>query len=158
MKRQFILTTPIGLLYITSEDNCITRVAVSCDRKVQLCNVLTDFELSVKKQIEEYFYGKRTIFDFPFLIKEGTLFQQNVWRELCKIPYGVTRSYGEIARCIGKQGASRAVGTACNRNPLLLVVPCHRVIGSDGSLVGFACGLDRKSFLLGIEGRKLSIF
>lgn len=104
----------------------------------------------VREQFHEYFAGERREFDFPFEFY-GTPFQEKVWRALLTIPYGETRSYGQIAAQIGSPKASRAVGMANNRNPLLIVVPCHRVIGADGSLTGYACGLDLKRRLLELE-------
>ena len=101
-------------------------------------------------QIREYLEGKRKTFDFP-IAWQGTPFQIKVWEELRKIPYGETRSYGQIAQAIGNPKASRAVGMANNRNPLLIVVPCHRVIGAGGNLVGYAAGLPVKKHLLELE-------
>ncbi|MFJ3900404.1 methylated-DNA--[protein]-cysteine S-methyltransferase [Streptomyces sp. NPDC090025] len=106
----------------------------------------------ITTQLGEYFAGRRDRFDVP-CATGGTEFQRRVWRALEEIPYGTTVSYGEIARRVGSSGAGvRAVGTAIGRNPLLVVRPCHRVIGADGSLRGYAAGLDRKERLLGLEG------
>lgn len=104
------------------------------------------------KQLEEYFQGKRTVFELPVCLK-GTPFQQKVWAALQTIPYGETRSYGELAAQIGNPKACRAIGGANHRNPVMIVVPCHRVIGADGSLTGFGCGLDAKQYLLELERR-----
>ncbi|MFD0145942.1 MULTISPECIES: methylated-DNA--[protein]-cysteine S-methyltransferase [unclassified Streptomyces] len=102
-------------------------------------------------QLDEYFAGRRERFDIPFA-QSGTEFQRRVWSALEEIPYGATVSYGDIARTVGSSGAGvRAVGTAIGRNPLLVVRPCHRVIGADGSLRGYAAGLERKERLLGLE-------
>ncbi|MFG2770422.1 methylated-DNA--[protein]-cysteine S-methyltransferase [Streptomyces sp. NPDC048350] len=102
-------------------------------------------------QLDEYFAGRRERFEIPFA-EGGTDFQRRVWRALEEIPYGATVSYGDIARTVGSSGAGvRAVGTAIGRNPLLVVRPCHRVIGADGSLRGYAAGLERKERLLGLE-------
>jgi len=101
-------------------------------------------------QLEEYFAGKRRTFDLP-LAPRGTAFQRSVWKALTKIPYGETASYGEIARRIGQPTASRAVGLANGANPLPIIVPCHRVIGADGSLTGFGGGPDVKRKLLALE-------
>jgi methylated-DNA-[protein]-cysteine S-methyltransferase len=106
------------------------------------------------QQIEEYFQGRRTSFDFP-LDLSGTDFQVAVWRELLQIPYGQTRTYGEIAKKLGKPRAARAVGMANHDNRIPIVVPCHRVVGHDGSLTGYAGGLRMKQQLLNIETRKL---
>ena len=104
-------------------------------------------------QLEAYFAGELTEFDIV-LDLEGTEFQKRVWAELLTIPYGQTRSYGEMARNLGKPGASRAVGLANGRNPVSIIVPCHRVIGADGSLTGYGGGLDRKTHLLDLEQRR----
>jgi methylated-DNA-[protein]-cysteine S-methyltransferase len=101
-------------------------------------------------QLGEYFAGERTEFDLPLRL-EGSPFQREVWRALQGIPYGETISYGELARRIGRPDASRAVGLANGRNPVSIVVPCHRVIGSSGSLTGYGGGLERKRFLLDLE-------
>jgi methylated-DNA-[protein]-cysteine S-methyltransferase len=101
-------------------------------------------------QLSEYLAGERTTFDLP-LRASGNAFERLVWAELARIPYGETASYGEIARRIGHPGAARAVGRANARNPIAIVVPCHRVIGSDGSLTGYAGGLDLKRALLALE-------
>ncbi len=103
-------------------------------------------------ELKEYFEGSLTEFTLP-LAPEGTEFQKRVWRALCTIPYGETRSYGEIAKLIGNPKACRAVGGANNKNPIMIVIPCHRVIGADGSLVGYAGGTDIKKRLLELEGR-----
>ena len=102
------------------------------------------------RQIEEYFAGTRTIFDLV-VAPEGTEFERRVWRELVQIPFGATDTYGEIARRLGEPDAARAVGVANARNPIAIIVPCHRVIGSDGDLTGYAGGLDRKKWLLDME-------
>lgn len=102
-------------------------------------------------QLQEYFAGARSTFDLPFDMR-GTAFQKQVWEQLLAIPYGETRSYGDIARRLGKPAANRAVGAANGRNPLSIVVPCHRVIGASGTLTGFAGGLDAKRVLLELEG------
>ena len=106
------------------------------------------------RQLSEYFSGKRKTFNLPLLLK-GTDFQKQVWQALLKIPFGETRSYKQIAEAIGNPKAVRAVGMANNKNPLLIVVPCHRVIGANGKLVGYAVGLDKKEYLLRLEGSLL---
>ena len=103
-----------------------------------------------EEQLNEYFAGVRREFDLPLAAK-GTPFQQAVWAQLRKIPYGEVRTYGQLAAALGKPKASRAVGSACHRNPLCIVVPCHRVIGADGSLTGYAEGLEIKEYLLELE-------
>jgi methylated-DNA-[protein]-cysteine S-methyltransferase len=103
-------------------------------------------------QLEEYFGGSRTSFDLPLDLKGGTAFQQSVWQALLAIPRGGTTSYGVLSQRIGQPAAMRAVGAAVGRNPLSIIVPCHRVLGADGSLTGYAGGLQRKSALLQLEG------
>ena len=105
---------------------------------------------NTKQQLDEYFAGNRKQFDIPIKL-EGTDFQIKVWKELLKIPYGETCSYLDIAKCIGNPKASRAVGMANNKNKIIIIVPCHRVIGSNKKLVGYACGLDVKEKLLELE-------
>jgi len=105
----------------------------------------------VRRQLEEYFDGRRTAFDLP-LAPRGTEFQQMVWQTLASIPYGQTVSYAQLASRVGRPTAMRAVGAANGRNPLPIVLPCHRVIGADGSLTGFGGGLPTKRFLLELEG------
>lgn len=102
-------------------------------------------------QLAEYFAGRRSVFELPVKLA-GTRFQTLVWQALCQIPYGETRSYKEIAEAVGRPKAVRAVGMANNRNPLSVVIPCHRVIGADGGLVGYASGLETKRALLVLEG------
>ncbi|HEY8050793.1 MAG TPA: methylated-DNA--[protein]-cysteine S-methyltransferase [Ramlibacter sp.] len=103
-------------------------------------------------QLADYFAGRRTSFDLPLDLQAGTAFQQSVWRALLAIPHGATTSYGTLSRDIGAPAAARAVGAAVGRNPVSIVVPCHRVLGTGGSLTGYAGGLDRKSALLKLEG------
>ena len=105
---------------------------------------------AVRVQLGEYFAGERTRFDVPIEM-EGTRFQRRVWRELEEIPYGETISYGELARRVEQPSAARAVGLANGRNPISVIVPCHRVIGANGSLTGYGGGMERKRILLGLE-------
>ena len=111
----------------------------------------------VRAQLDEYFAGTRTSFDLE-MRATGNPLQVAVWKLIADIPYGVTRSYGDLARDLGDRTLAQAVGTACGRNPLPVVVPCHRVVGADGSLVGFGGGLDRKRFLLDLEHRDERLF
>lgn len=108
---------------------------------------LTDM---VFRQVMEYLNGQRWAFDFPYIL-QGTEFQRKVWRALCAIPYGQTRTYGEIAAAVGSPKAYRAVGMANHQNPILIAVPCHRVIGANGKLLGYGSGLDMKESLLRLE-------
>ena len=112
----------------------------------------TKLLVKAKNELEEYFDGKRKEFDLP-LKQEGTEFQKKVWNALSKIPHGETRTYKEIAKMIGNEKASRAVGMANNKNNIPIIIPCHRVIGSNGKLVGYALGLDMKQYLLDLESK-----
>ncbi len=142
------LETPIGLLEVTANGKGLTEVAFVDELKngVQSNNHTED----AVQQLTEYFDGTRVSFSLN-LAANGTDFQRSVWQALLTVPYGETTSYGEIARRIGKPKAMRAVGAANGRNPLAIVVPCHRIIGSSGKLVGYASGLPRKTFLLNLE-------
>ena len=110
-----------------------------------------------RAQLAEYFAGERAAFDLE-LDPAGTPWQRRVWAALRDIPHGETRSYGEIARALGAPGASRAVGHANGRNPISIVVPCHRVVGSDGRLTGYGGGMERKAALLALERREAALF
>lgn len=112
---------------------------------------LPEIILETKRQLQEYLNGTRTTFDILIDTNSGTEFQRKVWAALRNIPYGETRTYGEIAAAIGSPKVARAVGMGCNKNPILIITPCHRVIGASGALTGFACGLDIKKLLLEIE-------
>lgn len=145
-----IYDTVLGKITIACKGSAIA--AVQFGKQIQCGITEQKTELSDKTAFElnEYFSGKRKSFDIP-LAPQGTQFQRNVWAELCKIPYGETRTYKEIAEAIGKPSASRAVGMANNKNPILLLIPCHRVVGSNGSFVGYAGGIDTKEKLLELE-------
>jgi methylated-DNA-[protein]-cysteine S-methyltransferase len=105
------------------------------------------------QQLDEYFAARRTEFDVPLAELSGSEFERAVWAQLAEIPYGEMRTYGEVAKAVGDPLAARAVGVACNRNPIAIVLPCHRVVGADGKLVGFGGGLPTKRFLLELEAR-----
>jgi methylated-DNA-[protein]-cysteine S-methyltransferase len=107
-----------------------------------------------KAQLSEYFAGQRTTFELPLALDRGTDFQQAVWRALLSVPSGATVTYGELSQRVGKPAAVRAVGGAVGRNPLSIVVPCHRVLGANGALTGYAGGLERKTALLHLEGTR----
>jgi methylated-DNA-[protein]-cysteine S-methyltransferase len=111
----------------------------------------------IVQQLSEYFEGKRTRFEIPLDV-DGTPFQRSVWNQLLQIPYGETRSYGDIAKALGKPAAARAVGMANHNNPVAIVIPCHRVVGQNGSLTGYAGGLQLKEQLLSIERHGTTLF
>ncbi len=140
--------SPLGPLTIYEERDALVRLSFSSS--VEGNEGKSPLLLQAKSQLLEYFNGKRTRFNLP-LEPLGTPFQRCVWQALTTIPHGETRSYGEIASQVGNPKASRAVGMANNRNPLPILIPCHRVIGSDGKLVGYAGGLERKVALLQLE-------
>lgn len=145
--------SPWGELLLTSSGTALTRLYLRPEERIGEGWVRDDNAApfpAARQQLVEYFAGTRQEFDLP-LDARGTPFQQEVWAELCRIPYGQTISYGELARRIGNPAASRAVGLANGRNPLAIIVPCHRVIGANGKLVGFGGGLDRKKILLDLE-------
>ncbi|MBY3060332.1 methylated-DNA--[protein]-cysteine S-methyltransferase [Rhizobium leguminosarum] len=150
------VATPVGLLKLVSTDVALAAILWENDdpKRVRLAPLVEDVDhpvlLLAERQLAEYFAGTRKSFDLP-LDFSGTPFQKQVWSELLTIPFGQTRTYGEIAIAIGKPRAFRAVGAANGKNPISIIAPCHRVIGKDGSLTGFAGGLAAKECLLGIE-------
>jgi len=151
MKKYFIYQYKLCNLFIAEENGAICFVLFSpCKIPVGFEKGETPLLKKAAKQIDEYFNKKRQIFDLP-LVLHGTDFQIKDWKALQKIPYGRTLSYGEIAAMIGKPKACRAVGMANNRNPISIVIPCHRVIGHDGSLTGYGGGLKLKQKLLDLE-------
>ena len=140
--------SPIGNLEIVCEAGCL--VSLKLTDKISAECMESAFIIEIKKQLEEYFSGKRKTFDIK-INPAGTEFQKKVRHELLKIPYGSTKSYSEIARNIGKPNAQRAVGSACNKNPVMIIIPCHRVVSKSGDLTGFAYGTDVKQTLLVLE-------
>ncbi|MGK2913311.1 MAG: methylated-DNA--[protein]-cysteine S-methyltransferase [Porticoccaceae bacterium] len=146
-----ILPSPVGELTICADDNGITAVAFAGDVAVVDDQPNPNHHVHAAiGQLRDYFEGRRRDFDLP-LNPAGTVFQQAVWRALCAVPYGDTASYGDIAAAVGNPKGSRAVGLANGRNPIAIVIPCHRIIGRDGSLTGYGGGLDRKRWLLAHE-------
>lgn len=152
MKHRFHYEMPIGTICIEAENEKITGLYLDGEMDENECE--TELIREAHRQLSEYFKQERTEFDLPLQL-HGTEFQKRVWKALQTIPYGETRSYGELAKMTGNPKACRAVGGANHRNRILIVVPCHRVIGADGSLVGFGGGLDAKAFLLELEKQKL---
>ena len=145
---QYSYETKLGSVTIVEEDG--TLLAITTHHTYEGIKQETPLINEAYRQLSEYLLGERKRFDLP-LNPQGTVFQQQVWKALCDIPYGETRSYKQIAEAIGNPKAVRAVGMANNRNPLLIVVPCHRVIGANGKLVGYAAGIEKKEFLLKLE-------
>ncbi|HIS75551.1 MAG TPA: methylated-DNA--[protein]-cysteine S-methyltransferase [Candidatus Merdivicinus excrementipullorum] len=141
------LESPIGPLTLTEEDGALIRLDFG---KKGQAGPETTLLAEAKKQLEQYFSGTLRSFTLP-LRPEGTPFQQKVWAALLQIPWGETRTYGQVAAMIGQPKACRAVGMANNRNPLPIFIPCHRVIGANGQLTGYAGGLSAKEHLLSLE-------
>lgn len=154
MKNIVLYDSPVGMLRIVEEDGALTELSLdSYEPPVsgEYSREETRLTRSTARQLDEYFAGKRTEFDLP-LAPKGTEFQKKDWEALRKIPYGQTCTYKDIAQAIGCPKGFRAVGLANNRNPIMIIIPCHRVIGSDGSLTGYAGGTHIKKYLLELEG------
>ncbi len=154
MQFYFFYETPIGRLQVFADAEYITGISFFEKRVTSVVEEETPLIKKMYLQLKEYFDGKRQLFDVPLRL-EGTIFQQLTWNALLEIPYGETRSYKQIAEAIGKPAACRAVGMANNRNPIPILIPCHRVVGANGSLTGYAGGLDVKMRLLELEKRNL---
>jgi len=152
------MASPVGVLTLIANDAGLSAVLWENDnpKRVRVGDLIAapDHPILVEAEHElrAYFAGERTSFSVP-LAAAGTAFQKTAWAALLTIPYGETRSYGELARQIGNPKASRAVGAANGRNPISIIVPCHRAIASDGALTGFAGGLEAKRYLLALEAR-----
>jgi methylated-DNA-[protein]-cysteine S-methyltransferase len=158
-----IVPSPIGNLKLVASDKGLAAILWEND-KPRRVRVRPDTEdnkhpvlLETERQLNEYFAGKRNEFEVP-LEMDGTTFQKQVWNALLEIPFGETRSYGQLAIQLGNPKATRAVGAANGRNPVAIIVPCHRVIGSSGKLTGFAGGLGAKAHLLNLEGKHDQLF
>lgn len=151
-----MIESPVGKLKLVASDKGLVAILWEKDkpRRVSLNDLVANEQHPVlvrtERQLKEYFAGKRKSFSVD-LDMRGTRFQKNVWEALLAIPFGETRSYGQLAKQLGNPRASRAVGAANGRNPVSIIVPCHRVIGSSGKLTGFAGGLEVKAHLLGLE-------
>lgn len=144
-----IISSPLGNIRISSREGCLSELKFTDEETDG--EIFDQVLLSTVQQLEEYFAGERKTFDMPIGLG-GTDFQRKVWLEVNKIPFGQTTTYMKISQKLGKPGAIRAVGAAIGANPILVILPCHRVLGSDGSLTGYAGGLDRKKALLELEG------
>lgn len=148
MSVSLVLSSPLGPLTLTEDHGALTslRFGAFSDTPGE-----TPLLRRAAGQLEEYFAGAHRSFDLP-LDPAGTPFQRQVWQALATVPYGETCTYGQLAAAVGRPGGPRAVGLACNRNPLPLFLPCHRVVGADGALVGYSDGLEKKIALLTLEG------
>ncbi|MDR1489384.1 MAG: methylated-DNA--[protein]-cysteine S-methyltransferase [Desulfovibrio sp.] len=149
--------SPVGRLCLVEEDEALTGLSFVREDPAEMLRAAPEpvspesrLLAAACVQLGEYFAGRRGVFDLP-LDPRGTDFQREVWEALRAIPFGETRSYAQVAAAVGRPRAFRAVGSANNKNPVGIIIPCHRVIGSDGSLVGYAAGLERKRFLLDLE-------
>lgn len=156
VNEHFLMESPLGTLTLVGTNGALSGLYMPGHLRGPRVEslgprVLTGFEL-VRAELGEYFAGERRTFAFPVAPK-GTPFQQKIWKLVRDIPYGETRTYAQLADTIGNRAAIRAVGLANGKNPICIVIPCHRVLGSDGSLTGYAGGLERKRLLLEIEGR-----
>lgn len=154
------ISSPIGPIYIVADAKHLQAITFACNWE-SIQKKMKDLECKsnaiiaqTEVQLQEYFAKERTAFDLPIAFS-GTVFQKLSWQALLTIPYGETRSYAEQAQIIGKAKAVRAVGRANGQNPIPIVVPCHRVIAKSGKLTGFAGGLERKKYLLELEGKKI---
>lgn len=148
----FSYASKAGPFTLSSDGRALTGFAFG---RVAFKGICAPTELTNRAatQVQQYLSGRRQVFDVP-LSAHGTPFQEDVWAAVANIPYGQTRTYGEVAASSGHPGASRAVGSACNANPLAVFVPCHRVVGANGRLGGYAFGAARKEFLLELEGAR----
>lgn len=155
--------TPVGRLELVGDNDSLAAVLWENDQPQRVpLNIVGErpdhpILVAAERQLQEYFAGRRTVFELP-LDFTGTPFQNKVWQALLTIPFGQTRSYSDIARQIGQPTAVRAVGAANGKNPISIIAPCHRVIGSGGALTGFAGGLEAKSFLLRLEQAQEALF
>ncbi|HEY3389948.1 MAG TPA: methylated-DNA--[protein]-cysteine S-methyltransferase [Prolixibacteraceae bacterium] len=140
------MKSPIGILKLSSDELKLKSISFDAEDIVEV-SYAPDILITAEKQLEEYFSGSRKVFDLP-LDPEGTEFQCSVWKQVSAVSYGSTKSYVAIAREVKSPDSSRAVGMANGKNPLPIVIPCHRIIGQNGKLTGYAGGLDRKKWLL----------
>ena len=150
--KKYFYQTSVGKLYISEKDEKICRVSFSDDILADVCK--TDLIEETYKQISQYFLGDRKNFDIPIIL-EGTEFQEKVWKALLTICYGQTVSYKDLAEMIDSPRAYRAVGNANNKNKIMIIVPCHRVVGNNGDLTGYSGGLNIKKYLLDLEKNNL---
>jgi methylated-DNA-[protein]-cysteine S-methyltransferase len=148
--RWSVIESPIGDLTLAIDETGLCRVQFGgSDRPIDTDPLLTD----TAEQLKAYFAGELQEFTVPLSVRGGSSFERAVWTQLGLIPYGEMQTYGEVAKLVGDPGAARAVGVACNRNPLPIVVPCHRVVGAGGKMVGFGGGIPTKRHLLELEAR-----
>ena len=148
--RWSVVDSPIGDLTLAVDETGLCRLHFGrTDRPLETDSLLTE----TQEQLKAYFAGELQEFTVPLSVRGGSEFERAVWAQLRRIPYGEMQTYGEVAKIVGDAGAARAVGTACNRNPIAVVVPCHRVVGAGGKMVGFGGGIPLKRHLLELEAR-----
>jgi methylated-DNA-[protein]-cysteine S-methyltransferase len=160
-----VFESPVGLLLVAATPRGVCRISYDADPEAQAERLARAYGLrvlrapravdEVKRELDEYFDGKREAFDLSLDLTGAAEFTRDVLGELARVPFGEVTTYGHLAARVGRPRAARAVGTVMNRNPIPIVLPCHRVVGSSGSLVGYAGGLDRKEQLLRLEGARL---
>jgi methylated-DNA-[protein]-cysteine S-methyltransferase len=146
MNETVVIKSPAGYIHCAFEDGAL--VGIDITERGRVTGKIPRYASGVFRQLNDYFAGRLRTFTLPFRFPQGTDFQQQVWRTLLSIPYGETRSYGWLAKAVGRPEAARAVGQAVGRNPLPILIPCHRIIAADGSLGGFSCGVPVKQWLL----------
>jgi methylated-DNA-[protein]-cysteine S-methyltransferase len=152
MRLHTVLPTPIGGLGVGVAAGKVTEVSFGAPLQAPFADLDPVLQAALD-ELAEYFDGARTGFTVPSAFTRGSDFERAVWEQITSIPYGQMKTYGAIARAVGEPGGAQAVGLACNRNPLPVIVPCHRVVGANGKLVGFGGGLPRKRFLLQLEAK-----
>jgi len=140
------ITTPIGVLKLSSDERHLKSISFDAEY-IENTSYVPEVLINAQTQLKEYFAGNRQTFDLP-VDPEGTEFQNRVWEQVAAVPFGCTKSYGGISRALGSEDSGRAVGMANGKNPLPIIIPCHRIIGQNGKLTGYAGGLDRKKWLL----------
>ncbi|QNE19898.1 methylated-DNA--[protein]-cysteine S-methyltransferase [Kribbella qitaiheensis] len=150
--RWSVIDSPIGDLSLAVDDVGLCRLRMGT-AEVEPGIVRDPVLLRAQEELKAYFAGELTEFSVPLSVPGGSDFERAVWAQLRRIPYGEMQTYGEVAKVVGDAGAARAVGVACNRNPIAVIVPCHRVVGAGGKMVGFGGGIPRKRHLLELEAR-----
>jgi methylated-DNA-[protein]-cysteine S-methyltransferase len=150
--RWSVIDSPIGDLSLAVDDVGLCRLRMGA-AEVEPGIVHDKVLLRAHEELKAYFAGELTEFSVPLSVPGGSEFERAVWNQLRRIPYGEMQTYGEVAKVVGDAGAARAVGVACNRNPIAVIVPCHRVVGAGGKMVGFGGGIPRKRHLLELEAR-----
>jgi methylated-DNA-[protein]-cysteine S-methyltransferase len=160
-----LVDTPVGSLLVAATPRGVCRISYDADAEAHAEQLARAHGVRVlraprsvdpvKRELDEYFAGRRVVFDLPLDLGGAADFTREVLGELAKVPFGEVTTYGHLAARVGRPRAARAVGTVMNRNPIPIVLPCHRVVGSSGSLVGYAGGLERKQALLALEGARL---